>query len=117
MPSTGQTWTTLGKMRSARAADGVSNKYKNVFEQCPEDSKVYEIWTEPKVCCIFVHLHARRKVHSEVHTRKAPSCFDALLLWLFKTQPVSHLSLSLPSLSECSLPTATILRSQLTLKL
>jgi hypothetical protein len=49
VPSTGQTWTTLGEMQGARDKDGVSPKYRNVFEQVAEDSKVIEVYTEPKV--------------------------------------------------------------------
>lgn len=49
MPPTGQTWTTLGKMRSAKGDDGGEKKYRNVFEQVEYDEKVWEIWTEPKV--------------------------------------------------------------------
>jgi hypothetical protein len=60
VPSTGQTWTTLGKMRSARAADGVSPKYKNVFEQVSEDSKVMEVYTEPKVSGKYDGTRGRR---------------------------------------------------------
>lgn len=50
---TGQTWTTLGKLRSAKSADGRGKKYRNVFEKVEQDEKVYEIWTEPKVGAIW----------------------------------------------------------------
>lgn len=36
-------------MKSAKADDGTSKKYKNVFERTEADSKVVEVWTEPKV--------------------------------------------------------------------
>lgn len=39
----------MGKMKAATADDGVSRKYKNVIERVEADSKVWEMWTEPKV--------------------------------------------------------------------
>jgi len=42
VPPSGQSFTTLREMRKG--------EYKNQFRQCREDEKVWEIWTEPKVC-------------------------------------------------------------------
>ena len=40
VPPTGQTWTTLGEL---------GKQHKNVWEQDEKDSRVWSLWTEPKV--------------------------------------------------------------------
>ncbi|RMD40708.1 hypothetical protein DV735_g4448, partial [Chaetothyriales sp. CBS 134920] len=42
VPEAGQSWTTAGELRASRG------RYRNVFEQVRGDSRVTEIWTQPK---------------------------------------------------------------------
>ena len=89
VPPEGQSFTTLSKLRE--------KGHKNVFEKSEKDSKVYEIWTEPKVCfstygvlggssCSSkLNRWASGSLHGWYRHRREMCCGIVLRIWM-KTQ-------------------------------